>query len=282
MELAFEVKLYLDLHWVTRPWRRTLTTGSDVKYVIPRCPSGLPERALMASITSQFDLALCLLNLPTSGLPERALMASITSQFDLALCLLNLPTSGLPERALMASITSQFDLALCLLNLPLVAYLSELSDGVHGLHLERGAAAGVVGQQHQHGHGVPDSRQHLLQRRRLLLDQLAQPRLHVFLYGRFKPVWPQAPNDHQPLQGAERSVARSGFAFQWQWGRLGSVALIPVAPLGRTGRQPRAHALQRSFDGGERENRVPRLGRNPVRLEESGVEVRESEAVRFR
>ena len=37
MELAFEVKYDLDFHWVTRPWRRTLTNGSDVKYAFPRC-----------------------------------------------------------------------------------------------------------------------------------------------------------------------------------------------------------------------------------------------------
>ena len=35
MELALEEKFYLDFHWVTRPWRRTLTNGSDVKYVFP-------------------------------------------------------------------------------------------------------------------------------------------------------------------------------------------------------------------------------------------------------
>ena len=37
MELALEVKFYLDFHWVTQPWRRTLTNGRDVKYVFPRC-----------------------------------------------------------------------------------------------------------------------------------------------------------------------------------------------------------------------------------------------------
>ena len=37
MELALEVKFYLDFHWVTRPWRRRLTNGSDVKYVFLRC-----------------------------------------------------------------------------------------------------------------------------------------------------------------------------------------------------------------------------------------------------
>ena len=31
MELALEVILYFNFHWVTRPWRRTLTNGSDVK-----------------------------------------------------------------------------------------------------------------------------------------------------------------------------------------------------------------------------------------------------------
>ena len=35
MELALEMKFYLDFHWVTRAWRRTLTNGSDVKYVFP-------------------------------------------------------------------------------------------------------------------------------------------------------------------------------------------------------------------------------------------------------
>ena len=33
MELALEGKSYLDFNWVARPWRRTLTNGSDVKYV---------------------------------------------------------------------------------------------------------------------------------------------------------------------------------------------------------------------------------------------------------
>ena len=32
-----EVKCYLDFHWVARPRRRTLTNGSDVKDVFPRC-----------------------------------------------------------------------------------------------------------------------------------------------------------------------------------------------------------------------------------------------------
>ena len=31
-ELALEITFHLDLHRVTRPWRRTLTSGSDVKY----------------------------------------------------------------------------------------------------------------------------------------------------------------------------------------------------------------------------------------------------------
>ena len=35
MELALQVKFYFDFHRVTRPWRRTLTNGSDVKYVFP-------------------------------------------------------------------------------------------------------------------------------------------------------------------------------------------------------------------------------------------------------
>ena len=37
-ELALELKFYLDFHRVTWPLRRTLTNGSDVKYVFPRCP----------------------------------------------------------------------------------------------------------------------------------------------------------------------------------------------------------------------------------------------------
>ena len=37
MELVLEVKFYLDFHWVTGPWWRTLTNGSDVKYVFSRC-----------------------------------------------------------------------------------------------------------------------------------------------------------------------------------------------------------------------------------------------------
>ena len=35
MELALEVTFYLDFHWVTRPWRRTETNLSDVKYELP-------------------------------------------------------------------------------------------------------------------------------------------------------------------------------------------------------------------------------------------------------
>ena len=35
MELALEVKFYLDFHWVTLPWWPTQTKGSDVKYVFP-------------------------------------------------------------------------------------------------------------------------------------------------------------------------------------------------------------------------------------------------------
>ena len=37
-ELALEVKFYLGFHRVTRPWRRTLTNRSGVKYVFPWCP----------------------------------------------------------------------------------------------------------------------------------------------------------------------------------------------------------------------------------------------------
>ena len=37
MELALEVKCISTFTEFTRPWRRTLTNGSDVKYVLPRC-----------------------------------------------------------------------------------------------------------------------------------------------------------------------------------------------------------------------------------------------------
>ena len=37
MELALEVKFYLNYHWAARPWRRTLTNGSDIKYVFSWC-----------------------------------------------------------------------------------------------------------------------------------------------------------------------------------------------------------------------------------------------------
>ena len=43
MELAPQVKFHLDFHWVTRPWRRTLTNGSDLKYVFPRCRVYKPD-----------------------------------------------------------------------------------------------------------------------------------------------------------------------------------------------------------------------------------------------
>ena len=33
MELALGVKFHLDFHWITRPWRRTLTNGGDAGYV---------------------------------------------------------------------------------------------------------------------------------------------------------------------------------------------------------------------------------------------------------
>ena len=36
MEVALEVKFCLDFHWVSRPWRQTLTNRNDVKYVFPR------------------------------------------------------------------------------------------------------------------------------------------------------------------------------------------------------------------------------------------------------
>ena len=48
-EFALEVKFYLDFHRVTQPWRRTLTNGSDVKYVFPRCLVG---RSVLQSIDS--------------------------------------------------------------------------------------------------------------------------------------------------------------------------------------------------------------------------------------
>ena len=41
MELALEVKFHLDVHWVTRSWRRTLTNGSDVKCGGAFFPAGL-------------------------------------------------------------------------------------------------------------------------------------------------------------------------------------------------------------------------------------------------
>ena len=36
-------EIYLDFHWVTRPWRQTLTNGSDVEYLYPSCPSCRPH-----------------------------------------------------------------------------------------------------------------------------------------------------------------------------------------------------------------------------------------------
>ena len=42
-------KFFLDIHWVTRPWRRRLTNGSDVKYVFPRCRSVKLVSTLAAS-----------------------------------------------------------------------------------------------------------------------------------------------------------------------------------------------------------------------------------------
>ena len=44
MELALDVKFYLDFHCVTRPWRRTPTNGSDVNYVFPHCRHYQSER----------------------------------------------------------------------------------------------------------------------------------------------------------------------------------------------------------------------------------------------
>ena len=37
MDLALEVKFISTFTEFTRPWWRTLTNGSDVKYVFPRC-----------------------------------------------------------------------------------------------------------------------------------------------------------------------------------------------------------------------------------------------------
>ena len=79
MELALEVKFYLDFHRVTRPWRRTLTNGSDVKYVFPRCLCTLIDNGndvIKCSklqvegrvIGSCFTLQLCVLSLPPNSL----------------------------------------------------------------------------------------------------------------------------------------------------------------------------------------------------------------------
>ena len=38
-----QVNFYLEFHWVTRQWRRTMTNGSDVKFVFPRCLRNLDD-----------------------------------------------------------------------------------------------------------------------------------------------------------------------------------------------------------------------------------------------
>ena len=55
MELELEAKFYIDFHWVTRPWRRTLTTGCDVKYVFP----GALDTPLLALIKYHHSLYAC-------------------------------------------------------------------------------------------------------------------------------------------------------------------------------------------------------------------------------
>ena len=72
MELALEVKFYLDFHWVTRPWRRTLTNGSDVIYVFaltngsdviyvfPRCPLQWDKSLIISSCAGGVALLTCL------------------------------------------------------------------------------------------------------------------------------------------------------------------------------------------------------------------------------
>ena len=53
IELALEVKFYLDVHWVTRPWRRTLANGNDLKDVFPWSPcvlSVLPQICLNSEL----------------------------------------------------------------------------------------------------------------------------------------------------------------------------------------------------------------------------------------
>ena len=58
MELALAVKFYLDFHWITRPWRRTLTNGSDVKYVFSRChPTPCGDREYSATISTDVHMS---------------------------------------------------------------------------------------------------------------------------------------------------------------------------------------------------------------------------------
>ena len=67
-ELALEVKFHLDFHRVTRPWQRTLTNGSDFKYVFPRCQMiqiqrrSQPQNALFAN-----DMVCCWLLAESPG-----------------------------------------------------------------------------------------------------------------------------------------------------------------------------------------------------------------------
>ena len=50
MELALEVKFISTFTEFTRPWWRTLTNGSDVKYVFPRCHTNVPSWSQVSQV----------------------------------------------------------------------------------------------------------------------------------------------------------------------------------------------------------------------------------------
>ena len=58
-------EIFSPIHWVTRPWRRTLTNGSDVKNVCPRrvgkplgCASCFPTRLVFSQLPVCLDVAI--------------------------------------------------------------------------------------------------------------------------------------------------------------------------------------------------------------------------------
>ena len=84
MELALEVKFHLDFHWVTRPWRRTLTNGSDVKYVFPAAIQTrvVKGTSVQASASSLFSVAPIILSPESDVYSGRLVLARFVSAWE--------------------------------------------------------------------------------------------------------------------------------------------------------------------------------------------------------